>query len=92
MYKLLNFYKSSSPENLPNLGIKPRSPTLQEDSLLAEQQGKLKNTGVGSLSLLLRIFPTQELNWGHLHWGHKNWWILYQMSSQGSPNIKVHKY
>ena len=92
MYKLLNFYKSSSPENLPNLGIKPRSPTLQEDSLLAEQQGKLKNTGVGSLSLLLWIFPTQELNWGHLHWGHKNWWILYQMSSQGSPNIKVHKY
>ena len=92
MYKLLNFYKSSSPENLPNLGIEPRSPTLQEDSLPAEQQGKFNNTGVGSLSLLLQIFPTQELNWGHLHWGHKNWWILYQMSSRGSPNIKVHKY
>ena len=30
----------------------PRSPTLQVDSLPAELQGKPKNTGVGSLSLL----------------------------------------
>ena len=29
-----------------------RSPALQVDSLPAEQQGKAKNTGVGSLSLL----------------------------------------
>ena len=28
--------------------IKPRSPTLQVDSLPAESQGKSKNTGVGS--------------------------------------------
>ena len=28
---------------------------------------KPKNTGVGSLSLLQRIFPTQESNWGLLH-------------------------
>ena len=41
-----------SPEDLPNLGIKPRSPALQEDSLPAEPQGKPKDTGVGSLSLL----------------------------------------
>ena len=32
------------------------------DSLPAEPQGKPKNTGVGSLSLLQGIFPTQELN------------------------------
>ena len=37
-----------------------RSPALQVDSLPAELQGKPKNTGVGSLSLLQRIFPTQE--------------------------------
>ena len=43
-------------EDLPNPGIKPRSPTLQADSLPAEPQGKPKNTGVGSLSLLQRIF------------------------------------
>ena len=45
----------------------PRSPMLQVDSLATEPQGKSKNTGVGSLSLLHQIFPTQELNWGLLH-------------------------
>ena len=37
--------------SLPNPGIKPRFPILQEDSLPAEPQGKPKNTRVGSLSL-----------------------------------------
>ena len=55
------------PGDLPNPGIKPRSPALQADSLLAEQQGNPKNTGVGSLSLLQWIFPTQESNQGLLH-------------------------
>ena len=53
-------YPFPSPGDLPNPGIKPRSPTLQADSLPAEPQGKPKNTGVGSLSLLQGIFPTQE--------------------------------
>ena len=53
--------------DLPNPGIEPRSPALQADSLPAEPQGKPKNTGVGSLSLLQRIFLTQESNWGLLH-------------------------
>ena len=44
----------------------PRSPTLQVDSLPAEPQGKPKNTGVDSLSLLQRIFLTQKLNRGLL--------------------------
>ena len=44
--------------DLPNSGIKPRSPALQVDSLPAEPQVKPKNTWVGSLSLLQRIFPT----------------------------------
>ena len=61
--------------------IKPRSPALQVDSLPAEPQGKTKNIGVGSLSLLQQIFPTQESNWGLLHCR----WILYQLSYQGSP-------
>ena len=47
--------------DLPNPGIKPRSPTLQADSLPAEPQGKPKNTGMGSLSLLQQIFPTQKI-------------------------------
>ena len=37
-----------------------RSPALPTDSLPSELLGKPKNTGVGSLSLLQWIFPTQE--------------------------------
>ena len=62
-------------------GIEPRPPKLQADSLPARPQGKPKNTGVGSLSLLPWIFPTQELNRGLLHCRQ----ILYQLSYQGSP-------
>ena len=71
----------SFPGDLPNPGIKHRSPTLQADSLPVEQQGKPKNTGVGSLSLL----PTQEPNWGLLHCK----WILYQLSYQ---HINIYVY
>ena len=70
-----------SPGDLPNPGIKPSSPTLQVDSLPAEPQGKPENTGVGSLSLLQRIFPTQESDQGLLRCR----WILYQLSYEGSP-------
>ena len=66
--------------DLPNLGMELRSPTLQADSLPAEPEGKPKNTRVGSLSLLQRIFPTQEENWGLLHCRR----ILYQLSYKGS--------
>ena len=45
-------YPFPSPGDLPNPGIEPRSPALQVDSLPAEPQGKPKNTGVDSLSLL----------------------------------------
>ena len=70
-----------SPTDLPNPGIEPRSPILQVDLLPAEPQGKPKNTGVGSLYLLQRIFWTQESNWGLLCCRQ----ILYQVSCQGSP-------
>ena len=53
-----------SPDDLPNPGIKPRSSAFQADSLPAELPGKPKNTGVGSLSLLQGIFPTQRSNPG----------------------------
>ena len=59
----------------------PRSPALQEDSLPAEPQGKPKNTGVGSLSLLQRTFLTQELNQGLLHCRQ----ILYHLSYNPLP-------
>ena len=71
-----------SPGDLPDPGIEPRSPALREYSLPAEPQGKPKNTGVGSQSLLQWIFLTQESNWGLLHC----WQILYQLNYQGSPS------
>ena len=50
-----------------------------------------QNTGLGSLSLLQGIFPTQGSNQGlpHCGWGGKVGWgrILYQLSHQGSPRI-----
>ena len=42
-----------------------------------------QNTGVGSLSLLQGIFPSQGSNWGLLHCRR----ILYQLSHKGSPRI-----
>ena len=53
------------------------------DSLLSQPLEKLKNTGVGSLSLLQGNLLTQESNWCLLHCR----WILYQLSYQGSPRI-----
>ena len=69
-----------SPGDLPNPGIEPTSLTLQADSLPGEPQGKPKNTGVGSLSFLQRIFLTWESNWGLLHCR----WILDQLIYEGS--------
>ena len=60
---------------------KPRSPALQVDSSPSEPPEKPKNTGVGSLSLLQGIFPTQELNLGFLNCQQ----ILSQLSYQGNP-------
>ena len=42
-----------------------------------------QNTGVGSLSLLRGIFPTQGWNTGLPH--HRR--ILYQLSHEGSPRL-----
>ena len=68
-----------SPGDLPSPETEPRSPALQADSSPAEPQGKSKNTGVGSLSLLI---PIQESNRGLLHCRR----ILYQLSYHGSPS------
>ena len=72
-------------QDLPNPGVEPRSPKLQVDSLPAEPQGKIKNTGVGSLSLLQRIVRISPgSNWGLLHCRQ----ILYQLSYLGSHLIR----
>ena len=72
--------------HLPNPGIEPGLPSCRW-SLPAEPQGKPKYTGVGSLSLLQRIFRTQESNQDRLHCRQ----ILYQLIYQGSPSTEVNK-
>ena len=72
---------SNQPRDLPNPGIKPRSPALQTDALPSEPPGKPKITGVGSLSLLQGIFPIQVSNQGILNCRQ----ILYQLSYQRNP-------
>ena len=46
-----------------------------------------QNTGMGSLSLLQEIFPTQGFNPGLPHCT----WILYQLSHKGSP-LQINTY
>ena len=64
------------PRIFPTQGSNP----FRANSLPSEPAGKHKYTGVGSLSLLQGIFPTQQSE--HLHCR----WILYQLSYQGSPH------
>ena len=76
-----------SPGDFPNPGIEPRSLELRADSLPAEPQGKPKNTGVDSLSLVQRIFLTQELNWGLLITGRfLTSWATREVEPEGLIN------
>ena len=52
------------------------SDSLRPQGLFSPWNSPGQNTGVGSLSLLQGIFPTQELSWGLLHCRR----ILYQLS------------
>ena len=55
--------------------------TLGPHGLYSPWNSSGQNTGVGSLSLLQGIFPTQGSNPGFLHCR----WILYQLSYEGNP-------
>ena len=79
--RILEWVAMPSCRDLPNPGIKPRSPTLQVDFLPTEPAGKPKNTGVCSLSLLQGNFSTQESNPSLPHFRQ----ILYPLSYEGSP-------
>ena len=59
------------------------SDSLQPHGLYSPWNSPGQNTGLGSLSLLQGIFPTQGSNPGLLHCGL----IIYQLSHQGSPRI-----
>ena len=57
------------------------SDSLQPYGLYSPWKSPGQNTGLGSLSLLQGIFPTQRLNPGLLHYRG----ILYQLSHKESP-------
>ena len=57
------------------------SDSLRPHGLYSSWHSPGQNTGVGSLSLLQGIFPTQGWNSGLLHYRQ----ILYQLSHKGSP-------
>ena len=59
------------------------SDSLQPHGLYSPWNSPGQNTGVGSLSLLQGIFPTQGSSTGLLHCRQ----ILYQLSQKGSPRI-----
>ena len=58
-------------------------PTLRPHGLYSPWNSLGHHTGVGSLSLLQGIFPTNRSNPGLPHYR----WILYQLSHKGSPRI-----
>ena len=62
------------------------SDSLRPRGLYSPWNSAGQNTGVGSPSLLQRLFQTQGLNWGLLHCK----WILYPLSYQGSPDCVWH--
>ena len=72
---------SSAPKESKRHSVVPDS--LQHHGLYRPWNSPGQNTGVGSLSLLQEIFPTQESNPGLPHCR----WILYQLSHKGSPRI-----
>ena len=61
------------------------SDSLQPHGLYSPWNSPDQHTGVGSLSLLQGLFPTQGSNPGLPHCR----WILYQPSHKGSPKVKV---
>ena len=78
---------SDSKESACNVALKVKvtqsCPTICDPMDYIPWNSPGQNTGVGSLSLLQGIFPTQGLNSGLLHCRR----ILYQLSHKGSPRI-----
>ena len=77
---LFYFYVNHESESCSAL-----SDSLQPHGLYSPRNSLGQNIGVGSLSLLQGIFPTQALNPDLLHCRQ----ILYQLSHKGSPGYGI---
>ena len=87
------------PGDLPNPGIEPMSPVLPGRFFTTEPPGKPKNIGVGSLSPLQGILPTQESNQGLLHcrqiisqlsYQKTYWWFSVLVHGRGISLVTFH--
>ena len=78
-----SFISSNSTSHFESESCSVMTNSLRPHGLYSPWNSPGQNTGVGSLSLLQRIFPTQGSNPGLLHCR----WILYQLSHQGSRRI-----
>ena len=77
---ITNIYRNSSVLNVC-VSRSVMSDSLLSHGLYSPWNSPGQNTGVGSLSLLQRIFPAQGSEPGLPHCR----WILYQLSHKGSP-------
>ena len=73
--KIVGFLRSSNGKESESHSVVSNS--VRPHGLYSSWNSPCQNTGVGSLSLLQGIFPTQV----------SYRWILYQLSHQGSPRI-----
>ena len=71
------------PSSLVSVKVKVAQLLWWSHGLYSPWNSPGQNIGVGNLSLLQGIFPTQGLNSGLPHFG----WILYQVSHKGSSRI-----
>ena len=76
-----DMHRHSDPPQSESESCSVVSDSLQHHGLYSPWNSPGQNTGVSSLSLLQRIFPTQGSNPGLPHCRQ----ILYQLSHQGSP-------
>ena len=79
--RILEWDAMTSSRDLPNSGIKPRSPTLKVDNYQLSHEGSPRILEWVAYPFSRGIFPIQESNRGLLHCRQ----ILYQLSYQGSP-------
>ena len=77
----INFLSYVEERTVVVVKIAQSCPTLRPHGLYSPWNSPGQNTGVGSLSLLRGIFPSQGSNPGL----PRCRWILYQLSHKGSP-------
>ena len=77
----INFLSYVEERTVVVVNVAQSCPTLRPHGLYSPWNSPGQNTGVGSLSLLRGIFPSQGSNPGL----PRCRWILYQLSHKGSP-------